>query len=473
MIYTISNDYICAEIESKGAELKSLKKGEREYMWGADPAFWGRTSPVLFPIVGSVKNKQFTHAGRSYQMGQHGFARDTEFELVEKRADYICFRLCSNEETLLKYPYQFILEIAYELKENTIKVIWKVYNPADSRLDFSIGAHPAFLCPMEGNAFVLYRAGKPIEELKFKKLSSAGTLVRKEYTVETPDGKLPIDVELFREDALVVEDPTITKVSLVNPEGEEYLTVDFQAELFGLWSPAGKGAPFVCIEPWNGRCDAEDFEGDFEDREYCHHLNSKEKFETSYEITIGSSSGEKEKGNYITTYTGRHFYPLAPNKDDIIIEDIAHALSLICRGNGHVKTFFSVGQHCLNCAREALARGYSKRVVLACLLHDASECYMSDVPRPFKKQLPSYIEAEDRLLDVIYEKFLGSPLTEDEIAQVKLMDDTMLWYDLTYLLGEQLQTPAPKTEIEISYALVAFETVEKNYLSLFQDIMLQ
>lgn len=96
--------------------------------------------------------------------------------------------------------------------------------------------------------------------------------------------------------------------------------------------------------------------------------------------------------NCITTYTGRHIDPLHPDPDMICIEDIAHALSLICRGNGQVKTFFSVGQHCINCAREALARGYSRRVAFACLLHDASECYLSDVPRPFKKTLSGYKE---------------------------------------------------------------------------------
>ena len=106
--------------------------------------------------------------------------------------------------------------------------------------------------------------------------------------------------------------------------------------------------------------------------------------------------------NCITTYTGRHIDPLHPDPDMICIEDIAHALSLICRGNGQVKTFFSVGQHCINCAREALARGYSRRVAFACLLHDASECYLSDVPRPFKKTLSGYKEQEENLLDLIY-----------------------------------------------------------------------
>ena len=122
--------------------------------------------------------------------------------------------------------------------------------------------------------------------------------------------------------------------------------------------------------------------------------------------------------NFITTYTGRHFEPANPDPDAICIEDIAHALSLITRGNGHVKTFWSVGEHCLCCAKEAAARGLSDRMVLACLLHDASECYMSDIPRPFKRELPEYREHEERLLDLIYEKFLGSPLTREESLEI-------------------------------------------------------
>ena len=131
--------------------------------------------------------------------------------------------------------------------------------------------------------------------------------------------------------------------------------------------------------------------------------------------------------DYITTYTGKHIDPVHPISDLICIEDIAHALSLICRGNGQVKTFFSVGQHCINCAREALARGYSNRIAFACLLHDASECYLSDVPRPFKKTLTGYKEQEENLLNLIYQKYLGNLLTSEEEKKLIEIDDDMLW----------------------------------------------
>lgn len=173
--------------------------------------------------------------------------------------------------------------------------------------------------------------------------------------------------------------------------------------------------------------------------------------------------------SYITTFTGKHFAPANPDMSQMDIRDIAHALSLICRGNGHVKTFFSVGQHCINAAREAVARGYSKRVILACLLHDASEAYMSDVPRPLKASMPEYVRTEDRLLDLIYEKYLGSTLTPEETALVKGIDNDLLYYDLKELLSESSKRPVPTLQISLNYNLVPFAEVEETYLRLYEQ----
>lgn len=170
---------------------------------------------------------------------------------------------------------------------------------------------------------------------------------------------------------------------------------------------------------------------------------------------------------YITTYTGKHFDPACPEREKIDIRDIAHALSLTCRGNGHVNPFFSVGQHCVHCALEAEARGYSRRLILACLLHDASECYMSDVPRPIKATMPQYKAVEDRLLEQVYIKYLGSPLTKGEEKQVKQIDNDMLYYDLLYLLNEKTEQDAPVMATDFSYEVLPFEQVERRYLELF------
>ena len=170
----------------------------------------------------------------------------------------------------------------------------------------------------------------------------------------------------------------------------------------------------------------------------------------------------------ITTYTGKHFDPINPDKSTIDIYDIAHALSLTCRGNGHVKNFFSVGQHCVYCAKEAEARGYSKRVILGCLLHDATEAYMSDVPRPFKLMLPEYQRLEDKLIDLIYEHFLGSVLTKEEQEKVKEIDDDILYYDMIELLNVPQNGPAPNMQIELDFSVKPFEDIEQAYIEIFQ-----
>jgi len=172
--------------------------------------------------------------------------------------------------------------------------------------------------------------------------------------------------------------------------------------------------------------------------------------------------------SHITTYTRRHLDPVNPDPEQIIIEDIAHALSMLCRGNGHVSTFWSVGEHCICCAKEANARGMSNRLALACLLHDASECYMSDVPRPLKQEMPTYRKIEDDLLNVIYSKFLGTPLTPEEEVQVKTIDDDLLWYDLETLLDEKQDTEKPELHIDLDYTVRPFKMVEEEYLELFK-----
>ena len=174
--------------------------------------------------------------------------------------------------------------------------------------------------------------------------------------------------------------------------------------------------------------------------------------------------------NYIRTYSGVRFVPTEPEKEKIQIEDIAHALPMLCRGNGHVKSFWSVGEHCICCAKEALARGLGARLALACLLHDASECYLSDIPRPFKESLPAYQKLEDHLLDLVYERFLGSTLTEEEQEELKKIDDDLLWYDLEVLLQEPQPRPEPEIHINLDYAVRPFSQVEEEYLKLFAKL---
>ncbi len=286
----LENDKWKVAINHFGAELCSIVKKENgvEYVWNGDERFWKRSAPVLFPFVGSLKNKEFLYGDKAYPMGQHGFARDMEFSLVSNDGRQAWFSLSSDDTTYEKYPFAFTLEIGYVLTDNTIKVIWRVINEDEKQMYFSIGGHPAFMCPLDGEGrqtdyFIAFDSG---ENLVYSKLSENGLVYKKDNILETNGGKMQITENLFDEDALVVEGGQAHRVSLCKPDGTPYLTVTFDAPLFGLWSPAKKNAPFICIEPWYGRCDSEAFTGTLEEREYGSSLAPHESFEAAFEIQV-------------------------------------------------------------------------------------------------------------------------------------------------------------------------------------------
>lgn len=172
----------------------------------------------------------------------------------------------------------------------------------------------------------------------------------------------------------------------------------------------------------------------------------------------------------ITTYSGEAFNPAQPNPTKIHIADIAHALSLLCRANGHFKQFYSVGQHCINCAMEAKARGYGPHVQLACLLHDASEAYLSDITRPVKEHLAVYLELEGRLQGAIYEKYLTTALSQDEWEWVKDIDNQLLLYEFQVLMPKQVFPQQAHIVGSLQMELLPFEQVQKQYLGLWRQL---
>lgn len=174
--------------------------------------------------------------------------------------------------------------------------------------------------------------------------------------------------------------------------------------------------------------------------------------------------------SYILTYKKIEFYPLEPRVKDIDIEDIAHALSLLCRANGHFKHFYSVGQHSINCAKEAIARGYSTRVAMGCLIHDASEAYLADITRPVKKHLHKYLEIEDKLQGEIFEKWVPS-LTEEETKLIFEIDDAILYYEFIDLFGEKIFDYVPVLKSNPEFEQLEFSRIEKEFLSLFNELL--
>lgn len=286
---TLNNEVLSIAVKEHGAELYSIRKGDVEYLWQADPAFWARHSPVLFPIVGSVWEGKFRVDGKEYQMGQHGFARDMDFTLVHKTDSEVRYRLESTPETLAKYPWPFVLEIGYRLHENNVDVIWEVTNPSDKPMPFQIGAHPAFYYPdydpqTVQRGFFSFDKKEGIEYILISEKGCAEPSVK--YNLPLTEGMLPLDTSSFSKDAFIIEDSQVGKVTLHRQDGTPWISLTFDAPLVGLWSPPGKNAPFVCIEPWYGRCDRAHYQGEYKDKDWINTLQPGEKFSSVYTISL-------------------------------------------------------------------------------------------------------------------------------------------------------------------------------------------
>lgn len=290
-MHTLKNEVLTVTVSDHGAELQSIRKGETEYLWQGDPAYWGRRSPVLFPIVGSVWEKRYRVDGKEYELGQHGFARDMDFTLVSASDTEVRYRLESDEETLKKYPFRFVLEIAYRLHGNSLDVIWEVVNPSDGELYFQIGAHPAFIYPdydpaKHERGFFVFDRKDGLECIRIKEKGCVDA-VTKHPLVIPEDGRLPIERDTFDAiDTIMLQDSQIGRVDMLRADGSPWLALSFDAPVVGIWSPPGKVAPFICIEPWYGRCDRAGYEGEYKDKDWMNHLAPGEKFSSVYTIEI-------------------------------------------------------------------------------------------------------------------------------------------------------------------------------------------
>lgn len=288
---TLKNDILTISVKEHGAELCSIRKGDIEYLWQADPAFWGRHSPVLFPIVGSVWEAEYRVADKKYNLGQHGFARDMDFALVFSSDDEVRYRLESNEDTLAKYPWPFSLEIAYRLRGNKIDVIWEVTNPGSDELFFQIGAHPAFNYPdydseKEERGYLSFDKSEGLECIRI--VNKGCVDAQTKHPLHIPaDGKLPLKKDTFDSiDTIMLQDSQINKVTLHRVDGSPWLSLDFDVPVVGIWSPPGKNAPFICLEPWYGRCDRAGYDGDYRDKDWINRLEPGEKFSSVYTMTV-------------------------------------------------------------------------------------------------------------------------------------------------------------------------------------------
>lgn len=284
----ISSSDIVLQVSPHGAELTSFLVRGQQLLWQADPQFWRRHAPILFPIVGKVFNNTYHVDGQLYQLPQHGFARDSQFQLINQSPTELELQLSSSPDTLKVYPYPFTLTAHYQLCQSVLTCRWTVHNPGERPLYFQLGAHPAFNFldfapqnPIYGY-LQFYRQGAPVHQLTVTRLSASGHATQQTYALPLPDGLLAVTPQLFQHDALVLEGSQADRVVLLDRHRRPYLQTTFQAPVLGIWSPVA--APFCCIEPWYGRTDPEGFAADISQRAYIQALPPQQSFTFTYTI---------------------------------------------------------------------------------------------------------------------------------------------------------------------------------------------
>lgn len=289
MIYQIHNNILAVAVTTKGAELQSIisKDTGIDYMWSGDPAFWGKKSPVLFPIVGGLKNNQYRHNGNTYTLGRHGFARDMEFTVTEQLKESISFTLADSEETLKNYPFHFNFSVTYTLQENIVQVTYTVKNTGNEALLFSVGGHPAFGVPLaDDTAYADYYLQFSHTETAGRwPLSPSGQI--EDYTTPLLNhtNKLPLTKQLFYEDALVFKHLNSDSITIKSDATTYGLTVRFnEFPYIGIW--AAKDADFVCIEPWCGIADSVNASGELAEKEGINRLNPGELFVRTWSVEL-------------------------------------------------------------------------------------------------------------------------------------------------------------------------------------------
>lgn len=290
MEYTIKNSFLTATISSHGAEIQSVKdnNSNREYIWQADPQVWGRHAPVLFPIVGRLKNDEYTYAGKTYHLGQHGFARDSEFE-VEKQADHeITFLLKADDQTLAVYPFSFELRVTYTLINNLIEERFDVTNTDNKEMIFGIGGHPGFNLPINDHikkTDYYFKFDPSIDHIKVP--LKAPYIDWDNRSLMATDSLFEVSDDLFKDDAWVFQLKGANKVSIRTDKSNYHINVKMDnAPFVGLWSQYPKTANYMCIEPWWGIADTLDASGKLEEKRGMNHLEPGHTWENGFAIAF-------------------------------------------------------------------------------------------------------------------------------------------------------------------------------------------
>ncbi|WP_304986210.1 aldose 1-epimerase family protein [Flavobacterium rivulicola] len=280
---TISNSILSAKINHKGAELVSLQNLEtkREYIWEGKPEFWGKHSPILFPIVGTLKNNSYEYEGKIFSLNRHGFARDFDFQLIVQETDKVVFSLQYNSDTFCIYPFKFELQLIYTLKKSELIITYKVINKDQKTIPFSIGGHPAFALNDTFERYSLeFESGEKLISYTLEK----DLLSNKTKNIELKNNQLPLTYSLFEKDALVFKSLQSKQIKILENNSTilNFKFNDFPH--FGIWTKIN--APFICLEPWLGYADTTNANGNILDKEGIQLVESNSYKEYNFSIEI-------------------------------------------------------------------------------------------------------------------------------------------------------------------------------------------
>lgn len=289
MITIIENNNLRVAINAHGAELDSIvhKQNQLEYLWQGDAAFWGKKSPILFPIVGTLKDNSYSYQGEKYNLPRHGFARDKAFTLEHRSEDKATFLLVSDEESVKNYPFSFEFRLHYALKDNVLSVTYAVQNTGEDLMYFSVGGHPAFRVPLvDGTTYTDYFIELNAAETSGRyPLSKDGLLELAPNPFLQNTDKIPLNPSLFYEDAVVLKHLSAKSMAILSEKTAHGLKMSFDGfPYFGIW--AAKNAPFVCLEPWCGIADSVNTTQELTEKEGINRLVKGEKFERTWCVEL-------------------------------------------------------------------------------------------------------------------------------------------------------------------------------------------
>lgn len=290
MKHQIGNEHFEIKINHIGAEISSFKskKSGKEYIWQADPEVWGSHAPVLFPIVGGLKKNTFIYNDKEYSIPRHGIIRkNDQLNLISSSNTFCILQLSSNSQTLKQYPFQFVFEIEFKLINNKLDIIHRVKNLDNKLLYFSLGAHPAFNCPLNNHETYsdYYLQFNEKEKVHTWNLDQEGMIAEKGPIILNNEDVFKLEEDSFANDALIFKSLKSRKVSLLSKKSGQEVLVEFNDfSSLGLW--AKPNAPFVCIEPWLGYADSSIASGNLKDKEAILQLEPNKEFKASYSITI-------------------------------------------------------------------------------------------------------------------------------------------------------------------------------------------